>query len=69
MAVQTSEDVFEYYRYTPSIAAAVIFIVLFSITTTVHIYQLARTKTWSFLPLVLGGLCTFSPYHLIKTPI
>lgn len=56
MRVKTSEDVFEYYRYSPSIAAAVIFIVLFSSSTALHIYQLIRTRTWIFLPLALGGL-------------
>lgn len=56
MGAQTSEDVFEFYRYTPSIAAAVIFIILFSTTTALHIYQLIQTRTWSFLPLALGGL-------------
>jgi hypothetical protein len=57
MRIPTSEAVFEFYRYTPSIIVAVVFIVLFSITTVLHIYQLLRTKTWSFLPLTLGGLC------------
>jgi hypothetical protein len=62
MAIHTPEDVFEYYRYTPSIAAAVIFIILFSITTALHLYQLARIPTWSFLrsPWVA---CVGTPYH------
>lgn len=56
MGVKTSEDVFEFYRYSPSIAAAVIFIILFSTATALHIYELVRTRTWSFLPLALGGM-------------
>ncbi|KAF4618135.1 hypothetical protein G7Y89_g14973 [Cudoniella acicularis] len=55
MAVHTSEDVFEYYRYTPSVVACILFIVLFSITTTIHLYQLLRTRAWLLTPLVLGG--------------
>jgi hypothetical protein len=57
MGVQTSEEVFEFYRYTPSLEAAVVFIFLFFTTTVLHLYQLARTRTWSFLPLAVGGLC------------
>lgn len=55
MGVRTSEDVFEYYRYSPSIAAAVVFILLFAATSVLHAYQLVRTRTWSFLPVVVGG--------------
>ncbi|KAI9881271.1 MAG: hypothetical protein M1830_005557 [Pleopsidium flavum] len=48
---------FQYYRYTPSIPAGITFIILFSVTTGLHTYQLARTRTWILLPLVLGGYC------------
>ena len=54
--LKTSDDVFEFYRYNPSITAAVLFIILFSTATYLHIYQLIRTQTWIFLPLALGGL-------------
>ena len=47
----------QYYRYNPSLAAAAIFIVLFLSTTTFHLYQLIRTRTWYFIPLVVGGFC------------
>ncbi|PWY85055.1 RTA1 like protein [Aspergillus heteromorphus CBS 117.55] len=46
---------FEYYYYYPSLAAAVIFIVCFLLTTLLHTYQLIRTKTWFFIPFVIGG--------------
>lgn len=52
---------FQYYRYTPSIPAASAFVVLFAVTTGLHTYQLARTRTWILLPLVLGGYCTLLP--------
>jgi hypothetical protein len=61
MGVHTSEEVFEFYRYSPSIVAAVIFIIRFSTTTALHIYQLLRTQNWIFLPLVLGGLSMYPP--------
>ncbi|PVH97369.1 RTA1-domain-containing protein [Periconia macrospinosa] len=47
---------FVFYRYEPSIAAAVIFIVLFAITTLLHIYQIIRRRTWYFIPLAVGGI-------------
>ncbi|KAK2767676.1 hypothetical protein FQN54_003834 [Arachnomyces sp. PD_36] len=59
MAENQNPDIgslFELYRYTPSIPAAAIFAVLFATTTAVHIYQLVRTRTWYFLPLVIGGI-------------
>ena len=45
------------YHYYPSFAAAVIFIVLFSLTTFGHIFQLLKKRTWYFIPFVIGGLC------------
>ena len=66
MKIQTG-DVFQFYRYIPSIPAAVIFICLFSTTTALHIYQVCRTKIWILLPLVLGGI-SISPHptHPVK---
>jgi hypothetical protein len=47
------------YRYHPSLVAAVIFVVLFALTTFLHIFQLIKKRTWYFIPLVIGGLCTY----------
>jgi hypothetical protein len=44
------------YRYDPSLAAAAIFTVLFFLLTFLHIYQLMATRTWVFIPFVIGGL-------------
>ncbi|MCJ1404918.1 hypothetical protein MMC11_008144 [Xylographa trunciseda] len=60
--IHTSSGVFEYFRYTPSVPAAATFIALFSLTTALHTYQLARTRTWILLPLVLGGYCEIIGY-------
>jgi hypothetical protein len=51
---------FQLYRYTPSVAAAVIFIVLFLLTTAFHLYQLIKCRAWYFSAFVLGGICEFS---------
>lgn len=48
---------FKLYRYDPSMAAAVIFVILFFLVTVLHTYQMIRTRTWIFIPFVLGGVC------------
>lgn len=47
---------FRYFHYDPSLAAAVIFVILFAVTTIWHILQLFRTRTWIMIPLVIGGI-------------
>ena len=57
----TDSTTFHLYTYHPSLAAALIFIILFALTTTLHIYQLTKTRAWYLTPIVIGGLCT-QPY-------
>ncbi|KAF2015566.1 RTA1-domain-containing protein [Aaosphaeria arxii CBS 175.79] len=45
---------FSFYRYVPSVAAAVIFCLLFLSSTIVHLWQMYRTKAW-FLGALCGG--------------
>lgn len=45
------------YNYDPSIAAAAIMAVMFSITTLLHLFQMCATRTWFLIPFVLGGTC------------
>ncbi|KAH0382968.1 putative C6 transcription factor, partial [Aureobasidium melanogenum] len=47
---------FSYYEYIPSKAAAVIACLIFVIVTILHTWQLFRTRTWFFIPFVIGGL-------------
>ncbi|RMZ33871.1 hypothetical protein D0859_01964 [Hortaea werneckii] len=42
---------FQYYDYVPSMAAAIIFVILFGASTGWHIWQMIKTKTW-FLALM-----------------
>ncbi|KAH7207924.1 RTA1 like protein-domain-containing protein [Fusarium redolens] len=51
-----------FYRFDPSTAAAVIFIVLFSITTIVHVFQMIKTRTWYMLAFCLGGISEIAGY-------
>ncbi|GLA07356.1 hypothetical protein AnigIFM60653_008587 [Aspergillus niger] len=47
---------FTLYYYTPSAAAAGIFVVLFGISTVLHFLQLVRTRTWFMIPFFIGGI-------------
>ncbi|KAJ5109711.1 RTA-like protein [Penicillium argentinense] len=43
------------YEYYPSLGAAVLFILLFLTITILHTFHLFRTRTWFFIPMVIGG--------------
>ncbi|KAJ6256894.1 hypothetical protein Dda_8764 [Drechslerella dactyloides] len=43
------------YRYKPSLAAAIVFVVAFSLTSALHTFQLSRTRTWFFIAFAVGG--------------
>ncbi|OBW64295.1 MAG: putative 5-proFAR isomerase His6 [Aureobasidium pullulans] len=47
---------FSYYEYLPSKAAAIIACLIFIVITILHTWQLFRTRTWFFIPFVIGGL-------------
>ncbi|KAJ5106232.1 hypothetical protein N7456_002907 [Penicillium angulare] len=44
------------WHYVPSIAAAVIFIILFGVVTTYHFWKLFKTKVRFTIPFAIGGL-------------
>ncbi|KAF7555188.1 hypothetical protein G7Z17_g2353 [Cylindrodendrum hubeiense] len=48
---------FVFYHYDPSLAAAVIFIVLFSISTLLHLWQIIKLRAWYFIAFFIG--CIF----------
>lgn len=54
-----SDGTYKLYQYDPSMAAAVIFILLFVVSSLLHTYQLIRTRTLYFIPFVIGIYCTF----------
>src|SRR5437588_5029623 len=51
-----SPEKFELYNYTPSLIGAVIIAVCFFLSSGCHVIQLVRTRTWYFIPLVIGAL-------------
>jgi hypothetical protein len=57
---------FVLYRYTPSLPAAIVFIVLFALTTFYHIFQIGKKRTWYFIPLVVGGICRFCTLYWLN---
>jgi hypothetical protein len=52
------EAAFAFYRFAPSVAANIIFVILFGISTLLHTFQMWMTKTWYLWPLIVGGVCT-----------
>lgn len=48
---------FRLYRYDPSFGAAVVMVIIFILASGFHTYQVARTRTWFFVPFVVGGYC------------
>jgi hypothetical protein len=55
------------YHYDPSMAAAVIFIVAFSLSGIYHTYQVIRLRSWYFIPFVVGSIGTISILFLISS--
>lgn len=45
------------WNYVPSIAGAVIFLLLFLGMTALISWRMFKTKTWFCLPFAIGGLC------------
>ncbi|KAL2280203.1 hypothetical protein FJTKL_12670 [Diaporthe vaccinii] len=56
------DAVWSFYRYEPSVAGAVIFCILFGITSGLHAFQMYKTRTWYLVALVIGGLCEWIGY-------
>lgn len=53
---------YKFYHYDPSLAATCIFAVIFGILTVWHIYLVYKHRTWYFIPVIIGGICTFFPF-------
>jgi hypothetical protein len=59
MAGESDNNDYKLYNYSPSLAAAVFFTVLFALVTLLHTYQLARMRIWAFVPFCIGGYCEY----------
>lgn len=56
--MSSSEDDFQFYYYNPSLAAAIIFTILFGLVTTLHTFLILRSRTWFLIAFLIGGICT-----------
>lgn len=62
MADNNNGGSFVLYRYHPSLAAAAVFVILFALTTGLHIFQTVRKRSWFMTPFIIGGLFEFIGY-------
>ncbi|KAH6887423.1 RTA1 like protein-domain-containing protein [Thelonectria olida] len=53
---------FKRYHYDPSLAAAVIFAVLFGLSGIMHAFQIFKHRTWYFTSFFIGVLFEFGGY-------
>ena len=60
MGADYETALFSFYRYYPSLAAAIIFTLIFFASSAYHGYQLYRRKTYFFVPFLIGGVCKSS---------
>lgn len=53
----------DYYlwEYVPSMAASVIFLLLFFAPTLFHVWKAWKTRARFCIPFIIGGVCTFLP--------
>ncbi|EFE31537.1 RTA1 domain protein, putative [Trichophyton benhamiae CBS 112371] len=54
--IMADEEFHDFYKYTPSKAAAITFIVLFLISSVIHLFQIIRGRVLFFIPLFIGGI-------------
>ncbi|OTA91481.1 hypothetical protein M434DRAFT_22377 [Hypoxylon sp. CO27-5] len=55
-AATEAEFEFKLYRYNPSLAAAIVFIIVFATLTALHTWRLYRKRTVYFTAFTVGGL-------------
>jgi hypothetical protein len=53
----TTKSAFVFYHYNPSMVAAVIFILLFLVSTIYHLFLIFKARTWYFIPFTIGCIC------------
>ncbi|KAH7210049.1 RTA1 like protein-domain-containing protein [Fusarium oxysporum] len=54
---------FTFYNYEPSLPAAAIFVVIFTTTALIHMWQMFRHRTWYFIPFLIG--CLFEAFGYV----
>ncbi|EFE37459.1 RTA1 domain protein, putative, partial [Trichophyton verrucosum HKI 0517] len=64
--IMADEEFHDFYKYTPSKAAAITFIVLYLISSVIHLFQIIRGRVLFFIPLFIGGICQYSNPYLFE---
>ncbi|KAJ4223302.1 hypothetical protein NW759_005937 [Fusarium solani] len=59
---ESSDGGFKLYHFNPSFAAAVLFAVLFGGVSIRHLQLLIRSRTWAFIPFLIGCLFETAGY-------
>ncbi|CAG7555143.1 unnamed protein product [Fusarium equiseti] len=54
---------FTFYNYEPSLPAAAAFVIIFTTTILVHLWQMFRHRTWYFIPFLIG--CLFEAFGYV----
>lgn len=49
---------YQYYRYDPSLAGAIVSVAVFGLLTAIHVWKLVRFRTFYFISFTIGGACT-----------
>ena len=57
---------FELYRYTPSLPAAIVTVIVFAILTAVHVWRLYKARAFYFIAFTIGGVCEFPAFQKIQ---
>jgi hypothetical protein len=59
----------DYYlwEYVPSIAASIVFLILFFIPTAYHCWKAWKIRARFCIPFCIGGICTTSPLSTNRT--
>ena len=66
----TDRAEFPLYGYVPNLAAAIVFIVLFAVTSAAHFAQVLIHRQWWMIIMVIGTLaemCGYIMYVLLLT--
>jgi hypothetical protein len=57
MADHEEEDFdFQYYRYNPSLVAAIITTIVFAALTATHLWRMLRSRAFYFTAFTVGGV-------------
>ena len=71
MANETSTDTEAYalFPYDPSKVGAILFAVLFSLSTIYHLFQMIRGRAWFYTAFVIGSISTSLLLSSFNSPL